>query len=128
MATVNYRNGRAEIRFYDHRGDRRSVALGKVTKRAAESAMTHIQGLLNSKIGGLQPDAENVRWVSNQRPRIVDYLAGLELIQPRKVEVVAVAPEVKQAPKLTTGTVSTLLIDRAAKELRRSGIVPRIRH
>ncbi len=100
MATVNYRNGRAEIRFYDHRGDRRSVALGKVTKRAAESAMTHIQGLLNSKIGGLQPDAENVRWVSNQRPRIVDYLAGLELIQPRKVEVVAVAPEVKQAPTI----------------------------
>lgn len=100
MATVNYRNGRAEVRFYDHRGDRRSVALGKITKRAAESALTHIQGLLNSKIGGLQANAENIVWVSNQRSRIVDYLAGLDLIQPRKVEAVAVTPEVKQVPTI----------------------------
>ena len=100
MATVNYRNERAEIRFYDHRGERRSVALGKITKRAADSALTHVQGLINSKIGGLQPNAENIVWASNQRPRIVDYLAGIGLIQPRQVEVIAVAPEVKLAPTI----------------------------
>ena len=78
MASVNYRNNRAEVRFYDHRGRRRTVALGKIPKWAAESAATHVQGLVNSKIGGLQANAENVKWARDQRPRIVDYLAMLE--------------------------------------------------
>ncbi|GEM_PF-2376537 len=100
MASVNYRNKRAEVRFYDHQGNRRTVALGAIPKRAAESAASHIQSLVNSKIGGLQPYPENFTWASDQRPRVVDYLARLGLIQPRQTEVIAVQPEIELATTL----------------------------
>lgn len=86
MASVNYRNKRAEVRFYDHRGARRTIAIGRIPKRDARSAANHIQGLVNAKIGGLQAYPENVAWAGEQKPRIVDYLAGLGLIPPLKVE------------------------------------------
>ena len=98
MSSVNYRNGRAEVRFYDHQGNRRSVALGAIPKRAAESAAGHIQGLVNSKIGGLQAYPENVEWACDQKPRVVDYLSGLGLIQPRMPETPVAIPAAPIAP------------------------------
>ena len=98
MSSVNYRNGRAEVRFYDHRGNRRSVALGAIPKRAAESAASHIQGLVNSKIGGLQAYPENVEWACDQKPRVVDYLSGLGLIQPRTPETPVAIPAAPMVP------------------------------
>jgi integrase len=98
MATVSYRNGRAEVRFYDQSGIRRQVALGEIPKRVAESAANHIQDLVNSSIGGLSANAENVVWASKQRPRIVSYLAELGLIpKPEKTEEPAPEP-VKVVP------------------------------
>ena len=86
MATASIRNGRAEVRFYDHMGIRRQLAFGELTKRLAESAAKHIQQLVNSKIGGGQTDAEHIRWATEQRPRIVDYLASLDLIpKPERI-------------------------------------------
>ena len=99
MATVNYRNGRAEVRFYDQSGVRRTLALGKIAKRSAESAKSHIEGLLDAKIGGHHPYAENAAWASNQRPRIVKHLASIGLVAPRQVEVAA-QPKTVLAPTL----------------------------
>lgn len=98
MASVNYRNKRAEVRFCDHRGTRRTIALGAIPRRAADSAANHIQGLVNSKIGGLQPYPENVEWACDQKPRIVDYLSGLGLIQPRSPEATVSIPAAPMSP------------------------------
>ena len=93
MATVSFRNGRAEVRFYDHSGIRRQVALGEVPKRVAESAANHIQDLVNSAIGGLSANPKNVVWATKQRPRIVSYLAELGLIpKPERTEEPAPEP------------------------------------
>lgn len=101
MATVAWRNGRAEVRFYDHTGIRRQVALGKIPKRSAESAANHIQALVGARAGGLSPNPENVVWAADQRPRIVSYLAGLGLIpQPEA------APEPEPEPAVVVPTLT----------------------
>ncbi|MCH2131875.1 MAG: site-specific integrase [Pirellulaceae bacterium] len=87
-------NGRRKVRFRDYRGNERALAVGKIPKRAAESAAKHIQGLVNAKIGGLPPEPDHMKWAADQKPRIVDYLAGLELIPPR----VATEPEPEPDP------------------------------
>jgi integrase len=87
MASASFRNGRAEIRFRDVSGIQRQIAFGELPKRAAESAANHIQALVNSAIGGLSPNPENVVWASKQRFRIVSYLAELGLIpKPEAIE------------------------------------------
>lgn len=100
MATATVRNGRAEVRFYDHQGIQRRLALGKIPKRSAESAANHIQALIGAKIGGLSASTENVLWASQQRPRIIAYLANLGLIQkPEAIEPIAPQP-VKTVPTI----------------------------
>lgn len=90
--------GRKKVRIYDHRNERRGVHVGKLPMREAESIANHIQALVNSKIGGLLPDAEHVKWAGEQKPRIIDYLAGLELIPKR--QKADQQPDVKAVPTL----------------------------
>jgi hypothetical protein len=68
MATVNYRNERAEVRFYDHSGVRRTLASERFRKRSAESA-AHIEGLL-----GLQNRRATTRTRRTQRGRAINAL------------------------------------------------------
>ena len=84
MAAIEkYGRDRYRIRFYDHRNDRRTITVGKIPKRAAQSAAGHIQALVNARKGGLEPDSPAVKWAGNQSPRIIDALAELELITGR---------------------------------------------
>jgi len=86
-------NGRRKIRFYDHRGERRAVHIGKVPLNTAESAASWIQRLVNDKIGGEEPRAAAVKWASDQKPRIYNYLAGIDLLPQRQ------APEPEPEPE-----------------------------
>ena len=98
MASVSFRNGRAEIRFRDVSGIQRQIAFGKLSQRLAESASKHIHELVNAKIGGGSADAEHIRWATKQNPRIVSYLAELGLI-PKPESIGETPPEpVKVVP------------------------------
>lgn len=96
MATVAYRNGRAEVRFYDASGKQRRVSFGKIPKRLAESHAMHIEALANARRGKFQAAGEHFEWAGQQVEKIQNALAAIGLIpQPER----APEPEPESEPE-----------------------------
>ncbi len=66
MASIGEeKNGRRRVLFYYPSGKRQTVRLGKVSKRIAKTAKSHIEELLAATIAGHSPDPETARWLSS---------------------------------------------------------------
>jgi integrase len=86
MATVLTRNGRRSIQFYDAGGKRKTLALGKVSKKQADFVKTKIEALLAASYTGHPPDDEVSAWLAKREPPFLEKLAEVGLI-PRKASV-----------------------------------------
>ena len=65
MASLtNEKNGRRTIQFVEENGKRKSIRLGKVTRKNAESVKTRVEYLISSKITGNPLDQETSKWLS----------------------------------------------------------------
>jgi len=65
MASLsNEKNGRRTIQFIDENSKRKSIRLGKVTRKNAESVKTRVEYLISSKITGQALDHETSMWLS----------------------------------------------------------------
>ena len=84
MASIsNDPNGRKRIQFFDSERVRKTIRLGKVSRRNAESVKSHIEELVSSSITGNPPRDATSRWVADLESVMYDKLAHVGLIKPR---------------------------------------------
>ena len=80
MASIGEENGNRRILFYDPSGKRKTVRLGKVSKRIAETAKFHIEGLLAAKTAGHSPERETAQWLAGVDDIIYKRLVNVGLV------------------------------------------------
>ena len=65
MASITReKNGRRTIQFVGPDGKRRSIRLGKVSQRTAETTRVKVEHLVEAAVTGYALDAETARWVA----------------------------------------------------------------
>jgi len=65
-------------------GRRKTIRLGKVSQRAAETFRTHVEHLVSAAIGGHAPADATVRWVAGLDDRMTCKLARVGLVRERE--------------------------------------------
>ncbi|MAE61003.1 MAG: integrase [Planctomycetaceae bacterium] len=84
MASITKQpNGRRMIQFIGPDKKRRSIRLGKVPQRTAESMKLRVEALVASSITGHAIDDETSRWVRGLDDGLSERLAAVGLIQPK---------------------------------------------
>jgi integrase len=85
MASISSdRKGNRTIQFFDADQRRRTVRLGKVSRRWAESIRDHIVELNTAKIMGQSVERRTAAWVADLDDRMASKLAAVGLIQSRE--------------------------------------------
>jgi integrase len=87
MASISRgKNGTRTIQFIGADDRRRTLRLGKVSQRVAETIRDHIEELNTAKIMGQSVERRTAAWVADLDDRMVNRLAAVGLIQPRAPE------------------------------------------
>ncbi len=81
--TTDKTTGHRTIQFVGSDGRRRSIRLGKVSKRHAESVKLKVEDLAASVLTGHAPSDETSRWVASLDQTMNDKLAAVGLAQRR---------------------------------------------
>ena len=81
--TTDKTTGHRTIQFVGSDGRRRSIRLGKVSKRHAESVKLKVEDLAASALTGHAPSDETSRWVASLDQTMNDKLAAVGLAQRR---------------------------------------------
>ena len=85
MASISAtKNGRRTIQFIGPDRKRRSIRLGKCSKRHAEAVKFKVENLVASKLTGHAMDDETARWVQNLEQTFAERLSKTGLI-PRQM-------------------------------------------
>ena len=86
MASISHdrKTGRRTIQFVGQDGKRRSLRLGKVNKRQAETVRGFIENLLACKVSGSSPKATTAEWVAGLPNAIRRRLERTDLILPQE--------------------------------------------
>lgn len=88
MASIGKdKNGRKRILFFAADKKRKSIRLGKMPQKAAETIKTKVEYLVSSTITGHPWDNETARWVAGLNEQLADKLAKAGLIPKRLKEV-----------------------------------------
>ena len=86
MASIgNDNNGHRRILFYDPMGIRKTIRLGKVSKRDAESIKLRVEALLSSRITKNSIDRDTSHWLAGISDTASDLRTKLEragLVKP----------------------------------------------
>lgn len=86
---INCKNGSRQIQFVD--GERRTIRLGRLAKRDAESFKSKVEQLVASRISGQAITNEIAEWLHGMPPKYYDKLVDFELVKARDS---IVAPQV----------------------------------
>jgi integrase len=85
MASIaNDPNGRKRILFVAPDGSRKTVRLGKIDRKSAESICRHVEALVHAKIGGQPIPRETAVWLANIGAVLRDKLAAVGLVEPQQ--------------------------------------------
>ena len=57
---------RYRVQFYDKDNRRRSIRLGNVNKKSADSIRAKVEDLLSASIAGCRPSSETTQWLTSQ--------------------------------------------------------------
>jgi hypothetical protein len=77
-------NGRKRISFTSGDGDRKTIRLGKLSVRDAESFKLRIEALLSCQFAGVAPDVDLSRWLGELPDAMYEKLVTVELVEPRE--------------------------------------------
>ncbi|MEM6484194.1 MAG: tyrosine-type recombinase/integrase [Pseudomonadota bacterium] len=121
MASISLdrRSGRRTIQFVGHDRKRRSIRLGKVSRRFAEAAKVRIEELVTAKSTSHPPREDTLRWVAEIDEQIHGRLVATGLVQPRAAtllgdfleEYIDGRRDVKAGTKTVYGHTQRNLID-----------------
>ncbi|MEQ9454363.1 MAG: tyrosine-type recombinase/integrase [Phycisphaeraceae bacterium] len=85
MASIsNDPNGSRRILFTDAKGVRRTLRLGKVSKRHAQATKVRVEDLVSSQLTGHNPSDDTSRWLSGIDDKLYDRLAAVGLVAKRE--------------------------------------------
>ena len=85
MASVaRDRNGTKRVLFVDGDGSRRTIRLGDVPVKAAESFRLRVETLLACRTTGTPIDGDTARWLADLPDTMHDRLARVGLVEPRE--------------------------------------------
>lgn len=84
MASLSEKNGHRIIQFYDASGRRRTLRIGKIPKKTAESVRGHVERLVQAQITGHAVDDVTAFWVSKLESKMTGKLAKAGLIAERE--------------------------------------------
>lgn len=79
---INDSNGRKRIQFTAPNGERKTIRLGKMAKRSAESIKFRVEHLVVAKLTGHAIDDDTARWITDLEPAMIDRLVRVGLIEP----------------------------------------------
>ena len=84
MASIsNQPNGYKTIQFVGTEGKRRSIRLGRMSRKAATAFKVKVEHLASASIAGHPLDEETSRWLASLDDGMVDRLASVGLTSPR---------------------------------------------
>ena len=85
MASISREaNGRRIVQFMAPDGKRRSIRLGKVPQRIADTVKLRVELLVAAKLAGHAIDDETARWLADLDDRLIDKLAAVGLVPKRE--------------------------------------------
>ena len=88
MASISSQpNGRRTVQFVAPDGKRRSIRLGKMPKRIAETVKLRVELLVASKLSGHALDDETARWLTGLDTTLTDKLAAVGLVPTREPDL-----------------------------------------
>lgn len=86
MASLsNDPNGRRRIQFIDANGERKTIRLGKMAKRNAETVKGHVEELVGSSITSDPPRDSTSRWLADLDSVLYDKLVAVGLAKAREI-------------------------------------------
>jgi len=96
MASIaNDPGGRRRILVLDKNGDRKTIWLGKVSKRLAEEIKTRVESINSAAIAGVSIDGETAEWVGKIGNPLYAKLASAGLVTPRLPELTEPRPQAR---------------------------------
>jgi integrase len=81
---ANDKNGTRRILFVDPHGARKSIYLGKIDKKTAESIARHVEHVVNSKMTGGTLPRESAAWLANIGEVLREKLTNAGLVESMK--------------------------------------------
>jgi len=85
MASLaNDKNGRRRILFFDSDGRRKTLRLGKISKREADSVKTQVERLVHAKITRTAPPLETSHWLADIDGELAEKLTKFGLMERRQ--------------------------------------------
>ncbi len=112
--------GRRRILFVDANGTRKTIRLGKLDQRAAESICRHVEALLAARLSGQPLPQETAVWLGRLPPKLYDRLARAGLIEPRPAaEAARLGPFIEGyvASRLDLKPSTLTILDQARRRL-----------
>ena len=88
MASVSYyrdRKGKklTRIQFVDRDGHRKTIYLGKASKRDVDAIKPRVESLVSAQHAGHIPDEDMAKWVAKLSKPLAKKLAGVGLVKHR---------------------------------------------
>src|SRR5687767_4052430 len=85
MASMaNDPGGGRRILFFDASGRRRSLRLGKISKRQADTVRVHVEQVVNAQMTQTAPPLETTRWIAGLNDVMLAKLARVGLAEKRE--------------------------------------------
>lgn len=78
-AATNWR-----IRYEDKNGESKSIPLGRVSKKAAQTIKVFVEDLVSCSVSGLSPSQSTSAWINDVGSDLYDKLAERDLVQTRQ--------------------------------------------
>lgn len=78
---VNDPGGRRRILFVAPDESRKTIRLGKIDRKGAESICRHVEALLSTRIGGQPVPRDTAAWLTNIGAKLRDKLAAVGLVE-----------------------------------------------
>ena len=116
MASLaNDPGGKKRILFIDGVGKRKSIRLGKMSKRQAETVKHHIEDLLAAKLSGSTPSDKTSHWLTGIEDPLRNKLADHGLAERRESARLGNFIAAYLEKRVGVVKASTLLVDRLAE-------------
>ena len=78
-------NGTKRIFYYDADGNQKSMRLGKITMKTAETIKVHVENLLSAQAMGVSVGSETARWLTEIPDQLHRKFSDKKFVPPRRV-------------------------------------------
>lgn len=102
------------IQFYDGNGMRKSIRLGSVPKKIAETVCSRVEELITSQLAGSTPPQETSAWLGKLSDDLYDKLASAGIVPARKSAKLGqfIEEYIQRRKDIKKGTVTRWNLDR----------------